>query len=216
MSQFKPILLTVSLLLAFGVEWTRADVIYDTYPKGTDGYYTVRSVGLSSPQAVAEQFTPSANYSFTSATLALFLVSGTNDFTVSIDDASGPGGTPGAALETFANVAATPDQTTDLTLNSVTHPELLSGDNYYLVAIAEGSDTYGGWTLVPTAGGPFDYGTSSADGGNTWGTINYGNAAAFEIVGAVPEPATLSLLGLGTVALLSHRHRLIEEIRTLN
>jgi len=195
----------MGLLLSLGVKWASADVIYDTYPKNVNaGYYTVRSTGLTSPQADAEQFTPSANYSFSSATLALFLVSGTNDFTVSLYDASGPGGTPGIALETFANVAATPDQTTDLVLNSVTHPELLSGDNYYLVAIADGSDTYGGWTLASTA---FDNGTASTDGGVTWGTINNGNAAAFEIDGTVPEPVSLSLVVLGAVALLGRRRR---------
>jgi hypothetical protein len=180
-------------------------MIYDTYPKNVNaGYYDVRSTGVIAPQALAEQFTPGANYSFSSATLALFSVSGANDFTVSLYDASGPGGTPGTALETFANVAATPDQTTDLVLNSVAHPELLSGDNYYLVAVADGSDTVGGWTIST---GAFDYATASADGGATWGAINNGNAAAFEIVGTVPEPVSLSLLALGAVGLLGRRRR---------
>ncbi|MGD0387946.1 MAG: choice-of-anchor R domain-containing protein [Tepidisphaeraceae bacterium] len=146
MRRSKSALFAMGLFLLSGAQWASADVIYDSYPKNTDTSYDVRSVGLTLPQAVAEQFTPSANYSFSSAKLALFLVSGTNDFTVSLDDASGPGGTPGTALETFTNVAATPDQTTDLVLDSVAHPELLSGDTYYLVAIAVGSDTDGGWT----------------------------------------------------------------------
>ncbi|MGD0387947.1 MAG: PEP-CTERM sorting domain-containing protein [Tepidisphaeraceae bacterium] len=52
-----------------------------------------------------------------------------------------------------------------------------------------------------------DNGTASSDGGATWGTINSGNAAAFEIDGTVPEPVSLSVVVLGAVALLARRRR---------
>jgi hypothetical protein len=193
---------------AMTVASASADVIYDSYPKGMAGTYSVRGLALPSPQADAERFTPSANYSFSSAKLALVDFSGLNSFTISLYNDAGPGGTPGAALETFSPVAATPDATTDVVVNSITHPMLTSGDNYFLVAIANGSDTYGGWTVVPTAGGPFGFGSSSTNGGMTWSTPINGNAAAFEIDGTVvPEPASLSLLGLGAITLLGRRHR---------
>jgi hypothetical protein len=185
---------------------TRGAIIYTDYPKSTVASYDVYGSGSETfQQSVAGVFVPSANYFFSSATLALFLNGNdvnVNDFDVSLN--ANADGVPGAAIETFSDVDATVDNTTDLTLNSVLHPTLTAGTSYWLVAIPENRNTQGQWSITSTSTGIY---ASSSNGGSTWGAST-GNLPAFQINGTVvPEPASLSLLVLATFSFSCRRRR---------
>ena len=86
--------------------------------------------------------------------------------------------------------------------NSVLHPILQAGTQYWLIADPGNAATVDAWNFnsigdtgphaVSAGGGPF------TDGTNTRG--------AFEILGTpVPEPSTLALFGLGSLGLVGWR-----------
>jgi hypothetical protein len=90
----------------------RAGVVYSNFGTGqtaySQGYYGFNGGGDGSGNlspgdygfAVAESFTPTGNYRFSSVELALAYLFGTNAFTVSL--MSDAGGHPGTVLESFS------------------------------------------------------------------------------------------------------------------
>jgi hypothetical protein len=152
-------------------------------------------------QDVAAPFTVGATaFTLNSAELALGLFDGTNSLNVSlVNDASG---SPGSNVLASTTVSGIPSF-------SVSSPGLVTADlsgasfvleantGYWLVAVADG-DTAAGWSWNTTGG----TGVVTRTNGGSWDAPSGTTAPAFRIHGtAVPEPATLALLGFGGLAM---------------
>jgi hypothetical protein len=145
-------------------------------------------------------FTPSQNYTFDSAELAISLSSGPNVLDVYLMGSSG--GLPSGILESFVltgALSANPG-TSLVTIGSVTHPVLDAGVQYWLVA-AGGASTFASWQqnihniMGPNVSGPT---LSSLVRDSDTNVIE-----AYEINGnAVPEPQSWMLIVAGAIGLV--------------
>jgi hypothetical protein len=112
-------------------------------------------------------------------------------------------GAPGAVLESYSFVdkmgfAGLPNP--PLVVTSSSHPLLMAGARYWIVAAA-GADTFAGWDFNDQgATGTILY---SDDGGANWHPDGPSHTlGAFAVLGtAVPEPSGLTLLMLGGLTL---------------
>ncbi len=186
-----------------------ANIIYTDYPAifSSSALVTDQAGGPVSYQSVAAPFVPAANYTYTSATLALRDDGGSaNNYTISIDSDSS--NLPGTALDTVSGVAVSSNS--DLTVLASGVLTLVSGTTYWLVAIPAQSSDNAVWYASSAAAGYPAYQSSSGGPWNTYAAS--GPLPAFEIDGTptgngtTPEPATLALLALGGLILLARRH----------
>lgn len=157
---------------------------------------------------VAMPFQTSSPMFLTSIRFGGNLVTGPNDFTISI--ASDSGGSPGAAVETFAGATFPAPLSAIQTITSVANPLLQGNQTYWLVmqATSSSSATHGGWAVNDQ--GQIGAYLSNSNNGFIWGLQNdeASISPVFEINGIpsrggpeVPEPSSLALIvgGCGVV-----------------
>jgi len=205
----------VALLLGHAREVKADSIIYSNLGPGEThdqhDYYSVSGGGQDFVNgfgaALAESFTPTSNFVFSSMELALGLVPGglpiTNAFTVKLmsDDA----GHPGSTLEAFSITGLPVYPSSGIEqFTSTIHTPLSEGTTYWVAAFPVAGDSYGGWYLNATGAAGI---SKIGNDGVTW-TAYTDPSAAFEVDGqAVPEPATLTLVGIGTLGLLGYARR---------
>jgi hypothetical protein len=147
-------------------------------------------------------FTPSQTYTFDSAELAMSLISGPNVVDVYLMG-SNSSGLPSGVLESFDLTGAlSADPATSLvTIDSVTHPVLDAGVEYWLVA-AGGASTSASWQQnVHNVMGPNVSGSSLT---SLVLDSDTNVIEAYEINGdsAVPEPQSWMLMVAGMIGLV--------------
>jgi hypothetical protein len=154
--------------------------------------------------AEGDSFKSSASATFNAISIALSCSFGCLDsFVVSLTADSGD--SPGSALESFnvpgGSLGPFGSNNPPLILNSVSHPFLTGGTQYWVTVTNDGNDAIG-WNLNST--GDVNDEAISADGGSTWfspGALGLSlTPGALQVSGSVPEPAAVGLLA--TVLLL--------------
>ena len=203
---------TLLFVIAFAcsAQSSRCDVIYNTFGPSqsfsNDGWVIMGSEasgGFVYSQSVAEQFRPNETANLSSIQIPLICFFGTNSFVINL--AMDNSGLPGTIIETFI-LADVPSFQTIETLSSALHPLLVNNASYWLEVMPGDTTTSGAWMSrdpAPDNGSTylaFDNGTGWNNSGFTVGP------QAFEIDGAaVPEPATVVIVGLGTLYLVGTR-----------
>jgi hypothetical protein len=128
----------------------RADaVVFSNFGPGTtfdtNHGYTVAGSATNTANVVANSFTVASNVNFTSAQLALGLVSGPSMLQVLL--VADAGGVPGSIIETInVNIGPFPPGSV-VTATSVLNPLLTSGTTYWLMAYAPGANTLAEWNF---------------------------------------------------------------------
>jgi hypothetical protein len=191
--------LLLGILAAGAPSPAYAATIYSTFGPG-DSYETTAGWTIGGGgQEIAASFSPGFDATLDSIRLAQFFVFGTNDFTVYL--AADGGGEPGTAIESFFGVPFTEGGI--LTLPSALNPFLNAGSTYWLVVTAPDLlASWGAWNYNDQGLSGFSY-----RAGGDWTASTVGETPAFEVNGtaAVPEPATLLLLGTGLGAVAARR-----------
>jgi len=153
-------------------------------------------------------FVPLNTYTLDSIEAALTWSSGPNAGDIWL--MSDSGGEPGVILESFHidNLPTFTASNTALAIgNSTLHPLLSAGVQYWLIASADGDSFLSlNWNITG------DTGLASRDDNGPWGVGPDATAGAFRVNGtlaalAVPEPATLTLLGLAVAGMAWARRR---------
>jgi len=152
-------------------------------------------------------FTPSVNARLASLTLSL-AIAGTNVVDVKLHDDAG--GVPGADVESFHLIDPIAPSSTDppLVIDSVCHPHLLAGTQYWL-SVHAASSIQGWWWSVDNQD---SQGTLARfrtdDPPPRWRTFDT-TLGVFRVEGLspVPEPGTLALVGGGLLVLFRRRRQ---------
>jgi hypothetical protein len=205
----------------------RADVIYSNFVTGPPQFSTEGILPVtdnSFDYSVAEEFMPSGNYDLSGIQ---FVVGTTDnpdsvpDHTITLGVYADDGGTPSAtALETLTYNGVVVQQNADtipiLSVTSVSNPELLAGNNYWLIMDGPAADSLvwfqnlaGDANILKTAG--------TTDGSHVGFGLNEATDGVFEIDGTLvsdgpssaPEPGSwlLMIAGMGTMAFLRQARR---------
>ena len=186
-----------------------ADTLLDTGAPES-GFFGYWGYDVYVAQSVTIGFTATQNYSFDSVSLWLM----SNDFenpgrTLTVSLQSGASAPSGTALEswTFATTAVgwTPVQET---LNSVLHPTLQAGTQYWIVAESTEEPLVDPVWVIASNGGTYTVGNIDFASSPAW-QIGPGTAAPGTVITAtaVPEPSALALAALGVPLLVGIARR---------
>jgi len=177
-----------------------AAVITSTFGPG-DSYNGGISWSVIATQDIAMPFTVTggSNYTFTSVELALSAASGDLNILLLSDSA----GLPGGVIESMTVT----DPSGITTATSAIFPTLVAGTTYWIATQYVSGGYVGGWNWNDQGlSGPLAF---SGNSGASWFS-NDGTFPAFRVNGdtaAVPEPGSLTLLGLGLLGLVAWRKR---------
>jgi hypothetical protein len=197
-------------LLGVGLRPARADELYTTFGPGDSYQNSGWPIGGSNSlfggySSYAMEFSPSKT-----ATLDLvrfpafaFGAGGAVDAVLAADN----GGSPGAMLENLGSVTITSEAI--YSLSSSLHPQLTFGSEYWLLLqpTDPNSGVAAAWNLSPAVNATLAFTNDPAHG--SW-FLASGSQGAFEIQGsavATPEPASMTLFGIGAAGLLGYAWR---------
>jgi hypothetical protein len=187
---------------------TSADFITGANPDEPPG----DSYNIASSQAIAESFVASGTYLLGDIQLALGLWAGADSVTVDLD--ADAGGSPGTVLESWNVTGLTAydwptgsAQGSILTEPSLLHPQLISGDTYWVAVAAGTSNTAAAWLEIDSGlqyEAPHDVNYDASVSG-PWTAFAYCCSTAVEVdsftAAGVPEPNS-TYLALAALALV--------------
>lgn len=198
------------LLCAFSLASpVSADTLLDTGAPES-GFFGWWGFDVFVGQSVTIGFTATQNYSFDSVSLWLM----SNDFdnpgrTLTVSLQSGATQPSGTVLETWTFATTAVGWTPVMeTLNSVTHPILQAGSNYWIVAESTEPAFVDPVWVIASNGGTYTTGNIDFSSSPTW-QIGQGTAAPGTVITAtpVPEPSVLLLGAVGAPLLLGIARR---------
>ena len=204
----RPFILFVAVTLSFAtrVQATQAPVyVYNSFGPGNSfvAYADWGISGAGNPGDVGhgESFVPGLTGNLDTLQVAVGQLSGGTGL-VNFYVAADAGGIPGGVMESFMNVAA-PASASLVTMDSITHPLLQAGANYWLYAEPAQNTTTVGW-FVNNQGYANRYAQEGPPGVWTSAAVVVGSNGAFDVsVVPVPEPSVMALaiFGLGLFCL---------------
>ncbi len=188
---------------------TRADIIYDNFPGDRYISFTGWTVGLGAGQVFeqGEGFRPAGNdFSLSRIELGLGLLQGPNEIDVRL--MSDAGGAPGSVIEAFhlsGVLGPWPGVNPPVVVDSILHPILTAGEQYWIVLSATSPDTTAVWG--DNSFNIFGPHAIRRDG-LPWNVLGNAISSAFRVSGTpltpIPEPAGLLSLGVGLLILGSY------------
>ena len=196
------------LMMVAPVKQMRADTLYSNFGPGQtyvgNSWWDVGAVPGVAPQVDAFSFVPTTTGTLTGADLALAgLSSSTAPLNVFIE--SNSGGMPGTILDTLTETGSIPTYPTTAVLNfacSGTCSTLDAGTTYWIVGQESNPANLAYWLYSFGDTGTWYYNDAGSATG-PWTTASTGSQfSAFDvtgILGPVPEPGTVALLGSGMV-----------------